>query len=367
MSSIVRECRRVGAVILIAAISIAISLLAQDKEELVRKSLPLLSDKIRSLDQNIYPAFIKYADGVLRPDWIKSDDGLSLLFKERESLLDMINRSEPLSNFLSGETERYVRDKSGDLEAYDSEFELIGIRMIFAEGMFAGLAEGPVLKELVSRVASEPYRLYIRLVETYAGSYGSEYTYMDLGPEMEAVELAEELITRYPDSKYIDSTMQILGKALFPLTDWHVMLPSDPTVAEKPDYNPLCIVGELHTSVFRSWTDIGQPTKFLEAYPMSRFHDVVAKIVKEPSEILDGKSVYAVIVDEFNDEQSARKAILNFLLKGIDIPHLITLSETSYVVAYRFFDDREKAEKALERIKNIKPNAMIRELLPHDY
>jgi hypothetical protein len=114
-------------------------------------------------------------------------------------------------------------------------------------------------------------------------------------------------------------------------------------------------------------TDIGQPTKFVEAYPGSKFHDVIAKIVDEPSEIMLGRSVHVIVVGEFQDEESARKAILSYLLKGIDIPHLITLSETSYVVAYRFFADPEKARKALERIKKVKPDATIRELYPPDH
>jgi len=361
MSGFIRAGKRIEAILFIVAAFSAGLLFAQGKEELVRKSLPILSDKIGSLDQTIYPAFIKYAASVLRPDSIKNDDDLASLFEERESLMNSLSQSKALCEFLLEESQN--RETSGDLGAYRSEFGLIGIRTVFAEGMFAGFAEGPVLEELISRVASEPYRLYIRLVNAYAGSYGHEYTYMDLAPEMEAIELAEKLIARYPGSKYIDSTMEILGKALFPLTDWHVLLPRDPTAAEKKDYRPSCIVGELHLRAFPYMTDIGQPLKFLEAYPMSRFHGVVARLVKEPSEIGD-KGVYAVIVDEFNDIESAHKAILTYLLKGIDIPHLITRSETSYLVVYRFFADPEKAEKALRRIKNIEPNATIHEMYP---
>jgi hypothetical protein len=334
----------------------------QDKEELVRKSLPLLNDKIRSLDQNIYPAFLKYAASVLKPDWINTDDDLKSLFEERESLLKELSGSGPLRELLTKAVAQ-----SEDWEEYVRELGLIGIRAIGAEGEVVGFAEAPVLEVLINLVASEPYRLYIQLVDAYAKSRGSEYTYMDLGPEMKAIEIAERLIAQSPDSKYAEPAKKILGEALFPLTDWHVILPDDPTIVQKSGYRPYCIVGELRTNAFPCWTVIGEPIRFLEGYPASKFHDIVDRIIKEPSEIMKAKSVYVVVVDEFNDEELARKAILNYLLKGIDIPHLITLSETSYVVAYRFFADPEKAKRALEKIKTTKPNATIRELYPHDY
>jgi hypothetical protein len=355
--------RHGGVILLIAAILITAAVLfAQDKEELVQKTLPILNEKIRSLDRDIYPAFLQYAAKVLKPDWIKTDDDLSSLFKERESLLRKFNGSEPLGRFLSDVA---GIGPSDNWEKYDHEFGLIGISTIFAEGMLAGFAEGPVLEETISRIASEPYRLYIKLVDAYARSYGHEYTYMDLKPEMEAIEIAEELTARFPESKYSESAKQTLYKALLPLTDWHILLPDDLTLIERSDYHPFCIVGDLDKNTFPCWTDIGEPKRFLEAYPRSRFHGVVARIVAEPSEIWGNKSVHLIIVDECQDKESAQNLILNYLLNGIDIPHLIKLE--SYVVVYRFFSDQDKAKAALERIRKIKPNATIREVYPQDY
>lgn len=358
--------KRIEAIFLVGVVFCAV-LFAQDNEELVRKALPFLSEKVKTLDQGVYSDFLKYAGSVLRPDWIKTEDDLTVLFEERDSLIQMISGSETLNKFLYEEAYRWQFEKrAGDWERYDRELEIIGIRTIFAEGMLVGFTKGPVLEGIVSRVASEPYRLFILLEETYARSYGNEYTYMDLEPEMEAIELAETLIAEYPESKYSDLAKQILSKALFPLTDWHVSLPTDLTLVEKSDYHPVCIVGELHQRSFPWETYIEEPKKFLEAYPGSRFRNIVARIVEEPSEIGD-KSVFVVVVDEFNDEELARKAILNYLLNGIDIPHLITLNETSYIVAYRFFADPDKAKRALERIKKIKPDATIREVYPPEY
>ncbi|HCS49939.1 MAG: hypothetical protein A2W03_02400 [Candidatus Aminicenantes bacterium RBG_16_63_16] len=363
MSSLIPRYKRGGFILLMAAILItAATLFAQDKGELVQKSLPILNAKVRSIDQDNYPAFLNYAVRVLKPDWIKTDDDLSSLLKERESLIKMINGSEPLCDFLGNVA---GIGPSDEWEKYDHEFGKIGIRTVFAEGMLAGFAEGPILEETVRRVASEPYRLYIKLVEAYAKSYGSEYTYMDLEPEMEAIEIAEELIARFPESKYSDAAKQILYKALFPLTDWHVLLPDDLTLVERSNYHPFCIVGNLDKNTYPCWTDIGEPKKFLEYYPSSRFHNIVARIVEEPSEIRGSKSVHLVIVDESPDEETARNAILNYLLNGIDIPHLIKLE--SYVVVYRFFSDPEKARRALERIKKTKPGASIREVYPQNY
>lgn len=357
-----------GTILFMVAVLTTVTLFAQSKEELVQKSLPYLNEKVRSLDQDIYPVFLEYAARVIKPDWIKTEDDLSSLFEERESLINRIYDSEPLWNFLYKEAGQWQSEnRSGNWEKYDRELGFIGIITFSAEGMLSGFAEGPVLEQLIARVASEPYRLYIRLVEAYARSYGSEYTYMHLKPEMDAIDFGERLMTRFPESKYIEPAKQILAKALFPLTDWHVVLSDDPALIDKSDYYSHCSVGELSTRTYPFWTAIGEPKEFLKAYPGSMFHDVVAKIVEEPSEIIFGKSVHVVIVDEFSDEESARKAILSYLINGIDIPHLITLNETSYIVAYRFFADSDKAKKALERIKKIKQGATIREWFPPDY
>lgn len=339
----------------------------QNYKELVRKMLPSLSRACEDQDKELYSALLEYATSVLKPDWIKTDDDLSLFLEKRDSLIRMISDSEPLCEFLSKEADRWVfKHKSGDWEHYDKELGLIGIRTVFAEGMLAGFAEGPILEDVVLRVASEPFQLYITMKEAYARSYGSEYTFMDLGPEMEAIEIGEQLLRSFPESKYAELAKQILAKALFPLTDWHIQLPADTPSKDKDKDHPFCIVGELHTRTFPYWTDIGEPKKFLEAYPGSGFSAVIARIVDDPSEIIIGRSVHVVIVDEFRDEEAARQRILTYLLQGLDIPHLITLSETSYAVAYRFFSDPEKADKALERIKKLKPEARIQVMYPPD-
>ena len=352
---------------LMAALTVT-PLSSQVDEELVKRSLPYLSGKIRVLDQGIYPAFIEYATWVFKPDWIKTDEDLSRFLEKREPLLKMISGSESLCEFLSKEADKWVfKDKSGDWEHYEREFGLIGIRTVFAEGMLSGFAEGPVLEEVISRVASEPYRLYIRLMEAYARSYGAEYTFMNLEPEMEAIELGERLLNWFPESKYVGPAKQILAKALFPLTDWHIMVAADTPSKDLDKDHPFCVVGELHQRAYPFSTDIGQPKKFLETYPGSGFNSVIAKIVNDPSEMSGGRAVHAVMVDEFPDMESARQRILSYLLQGLDIPHLITLGETSYAVVYRFFADPEKAQRALEKIKKIKPEAGIKVWYSTDY
>jgi hypothetical protein len=357
--------KRIEIIVLVGVVFCA-TLFAQEKEELVQKAIPFLSKKIKILDQGIYSDFLKYSVSVLSPDWIRNDEDLILLYKERDSLIEKISGSDPLFNFLHAEAYQWqFKNIKGNWEKYDHEFEIIGISTIFAEGELVGFTKGPVLEEIVSRIASEPYRLFVLLEEAYARSYGGEYTYLDLGPEMEAIEIADRLIAQYPESRFTKSAMKILSDALFPLTDWHVMLPKELTLVEKSDYHPFSIVGGLHQKTYPFWTDVGEPRKFLENYPESRFHNVVARIVEEPSEIMGGKSVHLVIVDEWPDEETARNAILNYLLNGIDIPHIIKLE--SYVVVYRFFSDPEKARRALERIKKTKPGASIREVYPQDY
>jgi hypothetical protein len=336
----------------------------QDNKGAVERMLPFLSRACEDKDRDIYPALLEYAILVLKPDWIKTDDDLILLFQKRESLMQRISASEPFFDFLSNEASRWIfNHQSGDWDHYEHEFNFMGIRTVFAEGMLTGFAEGPVLAEIIQRVASEPYRLYIKLVETYARSYGHEYTYIDLRPEREAAYLGEQFLRSFPESKYVERVRKILGEALFPLTDWHIVLPIDDRYKEHPS----TIVGGLDTRAFPFGTDIGEPKKFLEEYPNSRFSGIIARIVNDPSEIFPGNNVYIAIVDECQDEKTARRKILDYLLQGMDIPHLITLSEKTVAVAYRFFADPEKAKRALDKIKRFKPAAFIQTTYPPDY
>jgi len=310
----------------------------------------------------------EYATLVLKSDWIKSEDDLITFQKKRESFIEMINNSQVFFSFIDSELTKWNFGKhSGDFEHYDKELKMIGIDFVSAEGMLTGFTTAPVLEDVISRVASWPYRLYIQMKEAYAESYGSEYTYYDLMPEMKAIHIGEQLLELYPDSKYAELAGEILSDALFPLTDYHRMLgsPDDPQASNTVDEREyLYIVGELYTHVFPWWTDISEPRKFIELYPDSRFKDVIEKIANNPSEVHPGSRVFVVAIDRFTDEKSARKAVLSCLLKGLDIPHVLTVGGGNYVVAYRFFASSDKAQKALEEIKSIKPEAYTFFMLP---
>lgn len=340
----------------------------QEGKELVNKTLPYLSRRCDVLDQKIYSALVEYATSLLKPDWIKTEDDLFSFFQKRDSFIKLISYTEKASEFLFQVAYDWAfTNKQGDWERYNKELAMIGIRPVFAEGMLLGFTEGPVLEDVILRVASEPCRLYILMKRTYAESYGREYTYMDLEPEIETIRIGEELLQSFPESKYARLAKEILSEALFPLTDFHRILPDvpSPDFVDERDY--IYIVGELYTDVYPWWTEISEHLRFLELYPSSRFRDIVAKIVNNPSEVIKGRDVCAVVVDQFDDKESARQMILSYLLQGLDIPHALRISGTSYAVAYRFFPDPGKAQTALEEIKKIKPDAKIRIMSPKSF
>ncbi len=317
---------------------------------LVDRSLPYLSASCRALDGTVYAALVEYATLVLKPEWIESEDDIFAYFEKRAALIKLLCESEAVCRFLGGQIDIERDERTGEWKRYDRDLKRIGILTFYAEGMLAGFTDYPILADVFARVASEPCRLYIRMKEKYAESHGGEYTYMDLEPEMETICIGEELLQRFTDSKYAEPARGLLSDALYPLTDFHKA-------------GDIMIVGGLLTRAFPTWTDISQPRTFIERYPKSRFRDVVSRIVADPSEVGD-EDVQAIIVDVFPDVESARKKVLAYLFQGLDIPHVLTIisndGATAYATVYRFFSDQEKAKKALDEIRKVKPQAFIR-------
>jgi hypothetical protein len=314
-------------------------------EALVIQKLPILSDVTRPYVQ-VYDLFLDYAIHILKPDLIKTEDDLLSIFSRKMELIKLLLEycQEPFERIASP----YRKDSRWP--ALEKELNILGIKAFTAEDYWAGLSDGPFLEDIVARVASIPCQLFIQMKYAQTESFGGEYPYMYLDDEMKMVEIGEKLLQSFPDSKFTTQMKDMLFDALVPLTDVHEVGSSS------------YIVGDLSRRAYPGMTDISQHQRFVEDYPNSRFHDVVARIIGSISTISDQGPIYAVVTDVCTSEKEARQVVLSYLLQGVDIPHILTDSGDAQrrYVAYRFYTDKEKSDQALKEIQRIKPQARIR-------
>lgn len=313
-------------------------------EALVIQKLPILSDVARPYAQ-VYEPFLDYAIHILKPDWIKTEDDLLSIFQRKMELIKLLLDycQEPLEKIASP----YRKDPRWP--SLEKELRILGIKAFTAEDYWAGLSDGPVLDDLVERVASEPCQLFVQMKYAQTESFGGEYPYMYLDNEMKIIEIGEKLLQSFPDSKFTIQMKDMLFDALVPLTDVH-------------EVEDCYIVGGLSRGVYPGWTDLKEQKRFIEDHPYSRFHDVVARIIGSISNISDEGPIYAVVTDACTSEKEARQVVLSYLLQGVDIPHILIDSGDAQrrYVAYRFYTDKEKADQALKEIQRVRAQALIR-------
>ena len=292
--------------------------------------------------------------------------------KSIEDIEQALEIRDTLMRFLNNEKWFYTYMERDDADRFYDEFEAIGMQVVEAEGMFGSLAQAPIFEKVIEKVADEPYILNNKIHNLNASSHGSEYPYFDITEEMEIVPLAEKMLTKYPGHKYNKNILEMLGYALYPLTDFH----------RAPDDFANYIVGGYDVSAYPGATDISFHKTFIEKYSKSRFAKVVEKILGNPSTLSASEfdMLYLIEVPDliedsvFSDEKLNEKLKklpkdvktandgFKYLWLGIDVPHTIMLrdgDENRGVLVYRFYDKKEPAEKSLARIKKIIPKAKL--------
>jgi hypothetical protein len=313
-------------------------------EALVNQQLPLLCKMTRG-NPVAYQALLDYATCVLKPEWIKTEDDLLSLFSQKNGLIRQLLAFCNTTGGINGPT---LDEKFWP--AIEEELRLLGIQAIFTEDYIGGLSDGPFSMDIIDPVASEPFRLLVQLKNLRTESYNGEYIYRALDTQMVLVEIGERFLRSYAESRYSSEVRDILYEALIPLTDIHSVGPG------------AYVVGGTSKEAYPGATSIENHRRFLESYPESRFHDVVARIIDHMSDSSGEGPIYAVVTDACPSEDAACKVVFSYLLQGVDIPHILrdpTEAETRYVV-YRFYSDKTKAEQALAAIRKIKPQALIR-------
>ncbi len=284
--------------------------------------------------------FKEYVEKIKNGNSIKTESEIKEIFALRDSLKKRL--VPPLSRFYDPSSPSCCDS------VVVQELKSLGFQEITVEGMFMALGQLPVLQDKINEVASEPYYLYLNFMNAKDDADGSEYTFMDLIPEMEMLRIGETLQTKFPNSEYSQKIKELFYAALYPMVDFHKVVSKDMSQF---------IVGSTLTDVFPTGTEVSNYENFVKNYSKTRYAKIVAKILANTSEIrFENEKVgdiylvsVKVLTGTFDD--AWKICCSEYLDKGIDIPHLISVSETEIAICYRFFSDKTKAEKAKTDLK----------------
>ncbi|OWY23520.1 hypothetical protein C7N43_17235 [Sphingobacteriales bacterium UPWRP_1] len=329
----------------------------------LQENLPHAYKYVEKAPATLKNLLSNYAYRVLGADsLITTEKELESLFLQREKeVIPQLEEQvfDPLLNFdpnvLQNEESNYLFN----------ELKEIGIKGIFAEGMYVALGESPILEAKLQELAAEPLRLKIEFEQAQTDAMGGEYPFLDLEGEIKAVAVGEQLLFAYPKTDYAKQIESHFRFYLQTLTDVHAL---------SGKYDRGYLTHALSFEHYPYETDLAQIKAFSVNYPQSRYAKVIAQIADNPSEMeLDAdapKPVYLVVVKQLkpqtdkqgNTPQCAEtdKELYRFLDSGIDVCHTLLIyhkKEPTCALVYRYYPTPEKARKALQTWKTKTPDA----------
>lgn len=299
----------------------------------------MLDELISKQNETISQLYDRYKLALSTPDAITEEVQIEAIFSMRDSLMELIQY-----DVLEGS---YYGELEGDMERQEKlrlELDTIGIHAVYAEGMYAGLAEGDMLVEKVSAIASPAYQAYLSFKLAYGESLGGEYPYMSLDAQMEVIKLGEKLQTEFPNAKYTPLIKESYETAVLVMTDLHAVLNTDSTAQ-----GWITSMG-VTTDMFPGATELEFYQKFVKEYSATKISKVTASILKNPSALFqlqaETDTLYLMTTDWKSTPTQARETIISHLLAGEDIPHYAevkTAEGKKYAVIYRYYPSENQA------------------------
>ena len=292
-----------------------------------------------------------YAKQIMTREGLESEEDLIRLFTQREEVI--IPHLQP---FFENMDNNVFYEQFKILEG---ELNQIGLTLQTAEAMFIGLGPTAVLESDIERLGSEAYRLYLAFQNADAQARQGEYPYLNMEPFQEMIVLGEQLKSLVPNP-YVEKIEERYEEVLLAFTDVHLVRQA--TAREDEKGAPM--VGGVHTDFYPYATETETLSEFAETQSQSSFSEVMRKISENMSEISDNpESVYVIVTEWANDEEMAQSRVVSHLNAGEDIPHYLKIRRGDgtdrYAVAYRFYEDEEKANAAFEKIENTYPDARL--------
>ncbi len=296
------------------------------------QSYPLLSAFVADKPE-VKEAFEKLVLALDQP--IESEARLMEVVEMRDSLAAKLGA--PVSELHDAPLE--------EVQQLENEAKTLGVSFMYAEGMPLNAVGTTFILEVVAKVASEPYALVLKTRHAFNDALGGEYPYADLSQYAVALDLAEQLMAKYPKSKYIEDILDIYLRLLGIFTDVHI--------AEGGADNS-AIVGGITLDPYPGMSDLKFNREYAAKHPNTLAGKLISKVLENVSEVKateDGQisDIYAVKIDEISFDNSDKYVAAKYLSQGVDVPHLIWMDGAVWVV-YRFYSDSVKAAKQLPKI-----------------
>ncbi|MFT5617339.1 MAG: hypothetical protein ACI85I_000555 [Arenicella sp.] len=320
--------------------------------------IPMLSQIIETKAKPVIKEqFSHYINALRFPSEIKEEKDIKMVISMRDSLISTLQYG-----FLEDYYYKELEEKKELKDSLAREFVKIGIKAVYAEGMYAGLTESPVLVAKIEKIASPAFKLYIAFQQAWANSLGTEYTYMDLEPEANMVVLGEKLRKDFPKSEYVALTKDSYSDAIYPLTNVHA-LEHEGAISY--------IVGGMETDVYPGGTEITNHKDFVKKYPNTKLTPLVNVILSNISTLnSESDTIFAIVTDWVNTYSQAREKASNYVLAGKDIPHfseIKTPNGKKIALIYRFYSNSEMANSQLDKAKVLAKQAEIVKVSLKDY
>ncbi len=328
------------------------SVYAQNKQDLEYLSkIILTADSSLINDFNHYLSFFDAK--------ITSEKQMWEFFDFRDTLL------KTFTPFMENYYYNMSQDEYKKWNFVNDELESIGFKVIYAEGMFAGLNIKAIRKNEIKKYCSDAFKLYADFRYKYSSALGGEYPFINPKSYFDAVYAAEKLLLNYRNTQYFFKIEEKYKEALFICTDIHG---ATTTNGLKNYY-----YGDFNFSFYpyvSSWSDIEY---IKNDYPNSIYHNIFSNLLQNMSDIIvqQGKPdevavVYVVVTDKTDSYKESQNRIFDYLNSGLDIVHNLKIkngNNLEYYIAYRFYSNKDRADKALEKIKDKVDEAKIIEVV----
>ena len=316
-------------------------------------SFPYLYDIVKD-DSYLLSDMENYAEKIMVPGQINTEKEFFDLLVERDSTI-IPHLESPVINYLDN---AYDSDE-GAFNKVLAELKKLGMAINMAEGMVTGLSAGPVLPNKIREINSPNLNAFIAFQNANAESMSGEYPFANMEP-YETMVLSGEVLMKNQPNPYFKLIEKRFYEALESLTDIHLV--SEPSARQDGSGTPT--VGGTNTSAYPYMAEIETLREFSKKHPESRYSEAIARLSENMSEISSKPENIYIIITEWVDELvQARRTVAKHLAEGEDIPHYLKIKRGDgkeyYAIAYRFYDDGDKAAAALEKIRKNVPNARM--------
>ena len=318
----------------------------------LERAMPLVYGMVKQ-DAAMTRQLDQYARKVLLAEGIDSPESLEAVFAERDDKI-----IPGLQSIFERADGMFIDE---NWQALELELQSVGISMTSAEGMFTGLVQSAMLEYLLDSLASEPFRLYQDFLNADAYTRSGEYPFNDMQPYGELVMIGEQMKKQFPNNPYTQKVEPRFFDALEYMTDIHLVHPGSGMKQQGP---AMVFVGATHTDAYPWITETGSRERFAKEHSESKFSDVMQRILENPSEIgTESENIYIIVTEWAKTREGARQLVYKNLAAGKDVPHYLEVRRgdgtDQYAIAYRFYEDEEKANKAFEAIKRRIPTAQL--------